>query len=64
MLTEVEIVVAIGLNRDLKSRSVAIGWAVLSGSIHKNAESTRVCPVATFLVASMGSSGTSCSADT
>ena len=44
-------VVGIGLNRDFKSRSIAIGWAVLSGSIHKGAESNRVGPVATFAVA-------------
>ena len=56
--------VGIGLNIDFKSRSVMIGWAVLSGSIHKGAESSRVSPAAPFAVASMGSRGTPCGADT
>ena len=47
----------IGLNIDCKSRTVMMGWAILSGSVHKGAESTRV-------VATMCSRGTTCSADT
>ena len=57
-------VVGIGLNRDFKSKSVPIGWAVLSGSVHKGAESNRVGPITSFVVASMDSRETSCSADT
>ena len=57
-------VVGIGLNKDFQSRSVMIGWVVLSGSVQKGAESTRVGPTAPFAVASMGSRGTSNSADT
>ena len=34
-------VVGIGLNIDFESRTVMIGWAVLSESIHKGTESTR-----------------------
>ena len=38
-------VAGIGSNRDFKSRSIMIGWVVLSRSIHKGAESTRAHPL-------------------